>query len=610
MSKLSSSAKPFTFRSGAASFTPGGGFTPAPEEPKPEPATDNAEVGEIRTRKPRAPREFVDPRLEEEPQKSFEFVEPPPQFRKEPEPEPTPEPEPEPAAPAPKEKKKKGKKGKKGKGKKGKKTKGKAVEPEPVKMAVKALNAKPVELIPNAHEKLEQVKSTLDVDWNDLEAYDDREHLNIVFIGHVDAGKSTISGQIMLLTGQVDERTIAKYEREAKEKNRESWYLAFIMDTNEEERNKGKTVEVGRAHFTTKTKRYTLLDAPGHKNYVPNMIGGTAQADVGVLVISARRGEFETGFDRGGQTREHAMLAKTLGISRLIVLVNKMDESTVLWSEARYTEIEKKLSPYLLKWGFKSNDFQFIPCSGYTGANLRDAVPDDVCSWYKGPTLMDHLDQLDPIKRDCDGPLRIPVLARYKDRGSTMVLGKIECGTMVLDKECILTPSDQKFQVIGITVDEKEVPHSFPGENGLISIKGVEEEQIQPGMVISYVGEQPKCSAKFDAQIIITDLLPHKPIITSGYTAVLHIHTNIIDCQVTRLHAEIDKKTGKPMPRKPRFLNSGSIATVRIAMPAPIAMEEFELVPQMGRFTIRDEGQTIAIGKILKVIVKTPSAEA
>lgn len=604
--KLNSTAKPFTFRSGASSFTPSFART----EPEPEPVRENPQKSEvqqvIKAKKPRAPREFVDPRLEQNsPEKTFEFVEPPPQFRKkEPEPEPEPAPAPAPAPEPVKASKKKGKKAKKGK--KGKK-KGKAEAPVVAKVTAAPLR-KAIELIPDSGEKLEQVKTTLDVDWHDLNQYDEREHLNIVFIGHVDAGKSTISGQIMLLTGQVDERTIAKYEREAKEKNRESWYLAFIMDTNEEERNKGKTVEVGRAHFTTKTKRYTLLDAPGHKNYVPNMIGGTAQADVGVLVISARRGEFETGFDRGGQTREHAMLAKTLGINRLIILVNKMDEATVQWSQERYDEIEKKLSPYLLKWGFKSSEFDFIPCSGYTGANLKNQVPEDVCAWYQGPTLMDHLDQLEPIKRDFDAPLRIPVLARYKERGSTMILGKIECGTMVLDKECILTPSDQKFTVVGITVDEKEVPHSFPGENGLIAVKGIEEEQIQPGMVISYVGEQPKCSAKFDAQIIITDLLPHKPIITSGYTAVLHIHTNVIDCQVTRLHAEIDRKTGKTKPRKPRFLNSGTIATVRIAMPMAVALEEYALVPQMGRFTIRDEGQTIAIGKVLKVITKSSVA--
>lgn len=208
-----------------------------------------------------------------------------------------------------------------------------------------------------------------------MKVHDIRDHVNIVFIGHVDAGKSTISGQILLKTGQVDQRTIEKYENEAKEKNRDSWFIAFIMDTNEEERAKGKTIEVGRAHFATNKRRYTILDAPGHKNYVPNMISGTSQADMGILVISARKGEFEAGFDRGGQTREHALIAKTLGVTKLLVLINKMDQSTVQWSEQRFKDIEKRLVPYLRSCGYKPSNITFIPVSGYTGDNSRDHFP-------------------------------------------------------------------------------------------------------------------------------------------------------------------------------------------------------------------------------------------
>jgi len=195
---------------------------------------------------------------------------------------------------------------------------------------------------------------------------DGRENINIIFIGHVDAGKSTIGGQLLFLTGQVDKRTLEKYEREAKEKNRETWYLSWALDTNLEERDKGKTVECGRASFDTESKHFVLLDAPGHKSFVPNMIGGAAQADVAVLVISARKGEFETGFERGGQTREHAMLAKTAGVKFLIVLINKMDDTTVEWDEARYKEIISKLSPYLKKTGFKNTEITYLPCSGFT----------------------------------------------------------------------------------------------------------------------------------------------------------------------------------------------------------------------------------------------------
>ncbi|KAJ1417027.1 P-loop containing nucleoside triphosphate hydrolase protein, partial [Ochromonadaceae sp. CCMP2298] len=200
---------------------------------------------------------------------------------------------------------------------------------------------------------------------------DPREHLNLVFIGHVDAGKSTLSGSILYIMGKVDSRTIERFEREAKQRNRESWFLAFIMDTSEEERAKGKTVEVGRAHFETDINRYTILDAPGHKNYVPNMIAGAAQADVGVLVISARKGEFETGFEKGGQTREHALLARTLGVSHLVVVINKMDDPTVEWDQNRYEECVSKLKPYLKQVGYTiKKDVKFVPISGLSGDNV------------------------------------------------------------------------------------------------------------------------------------------------------------------------------------------------------------------------------------------------
>jgi peptide chain release factor subunit 3 len=212
-----------------------------------------------------------------------------------------------------------------------------------------------------------------------LEAVDPRDHINLVFIGHVDAGKSTLSGCILYNMGMVDARTIERFEREAKQRNRESWFLAFIMDTSEEERAKGITVEVGRAHFETETFRYTILDAPGHKNYVPNMISGASQADIGILVISARKGEFETGFEKGGQTREHALLAKTLGVQQLIVVINKMDDPTVLWDVARYEECVGKLKPFLKSCGYViKKEVKFLPISGLKGYNILNEVPEDV----------------------------------------------------------------------------------------------------------------------------------------------------------------------------------------------------------------------------------------
>lgn len=250
---------------------------------------------------------------------------------------------------------------------------------------------------------------------------DNREPISLVFIGHVDAGKSTLAGNILFQMNEVDERTMQKYKEAAEKLGRASWVYAFVIDTNEEERAKGKTVEVGRAHFNTLKKRYTILDAPGHKDYVPNMIGGASQADVAILVISARKGEFETGYKLGGQTQEHATLVKMLGVKKIIVVINKMDEPTVEWSEERFNEIHGELLPFLTRRARKSNqtvqhgpsleyspdDLLWIPVSGYSGINIVERLTPDICPWYKGPSLIEALDNMSEMNRSLEGPLRI-----------------------------------------------------------------------------------------------------------------------------------------------------------------------------------------------------------
>ncbi|KAF0025185.1 hypothetical protein F2P81_022066 [Scophthalmus maximus] len=366
-----------------------------------------------------------------------------------------------------------------------------------------------------------------------------KEHVNVVFIGHVDAGKSTIGGQIMYLTGMVEKRTLEKYEREAKEKNRETWYLSWALDTNQEERDKGKTVEVGRAYFETEKKHFTILDAPGHKSFVPNMIGGASQADLAVLVISARKGEFETGFEKGGQTREHAMLAKTAGVKHLIVLVNKMDDPTVNWSLERYEECKEKLVPFLKKVGFNpKKDIYFMPCSGLTGANLKDPVSE--CPWYTGLPFISHLDSLPNFTRSNDGPVRLPIVDKYKDMG-TVILGKLESGCISKAQQLVMMPN----------------------------------------------------------RIVIIE---HKSIICPGYNAVLHIHTCIEEVQITALICLVDKKSGEKSKTRPRFVKQDQVCIARLRAAGVICLETFKDFPQMGRFTLRDEGKTIAIGKVLKLV--------
>ncbi|XP_070492511.1 eukaryotic peptide chain release factor GTP-binding subunit ERF3A isoform X2 [Chironomus tepperi] len=425
-----------------------------------------------------------------------------------------------------------------------------------------------------------------------------KEHVNVVFIGHVDAGKSTIGGQIMSLTGMVDKRTLEKYEREAREKSRESWYLSWALDTNQEERDKGKTVEVGRAFFETDKKHFTILDAPGHKSFVPNMIGGAAQADLAVLVISARKGEFETGFDRGGQTREHAMLAKTAGVKHLVVLVNKMDDPTVNWEEVRYNECKDKILPYLKKLGFKAKDLTFMPVSGITGQGLRDTIDKNMCPWYDGPAFIPFIDDLPSMNRKTDGPFIMPIVDKYKDMG-TVVMGKVESGLAKKGQNLLVMPNRTQVAVDQLWSDEEEVTSVSPGENVKIKLKGIEEEDVSPGFVLCDASNPIKTGKIFDAQVVI---LEHKSIICAGYSAVMHIHCAAEEVTVKALICLVDKKSGDKSKTRPRFVKQDQVAIMRIECSGMICLEQFKLFPQMGRFTLRDENKTIAIGKVLKVI--------
>ncbi|XP_014063857.1 eukaryotic peptide chain release factor GTP-binding subunit ERF3A [Salmo salar] len=424
-----------------------------------------------------------------------------------------------------------------------------------------------------------------------------KEHVNVVFIGHVDAGKSTIGGQIMYLTGMVEKRTLEKYEREAKEKNRETWYLSWALDTNQEERDKGKTVEVGRAYFETEKKHFTILDAPGHKSFVPNMIGGASQADLAVLVISARKGEFETGFEKGGQTREHAMLAKTAGVKHLIVLVNKMDDPTVNWSLERYEECKEKLVPFLKKVGFNpKKDIYFMPCSGLTGANLKEPIEE--CTWYTGLPFIPHLDSLPSFSRITDGPVRLPIVDKYKDMG-TVILGKLESGFIAKAQQLVMMPNRHTVEVLSLLSDEVETDEAVPGENLKLRLKGIEEEEILPGFILCNAENLCHSGRTFDAQIVIIE---HKSIICPGYNAVLHIHTCIEEVQITALICLVDKKTGEKSKTRPRFVKQDQVCIARLRCAGTICLETFKDFPQMGRFTLRDEGKTIAIGKVLKLV--------
>ncbi|KAL4788338.1 P-loop containing nucleoside triphosphate hydrolase protein [Aspergillus varians] len=437
-----------------------------------------------------------------------------------------------------------------------------------------------------------------------------KEHVNIVFIGHVDAGKSTLGGSILYVTGMVDERTLDKYRRDAKEAGRETWYLSWALDLTNEERAKGKTVEVGRAHFKVDVptadgvveRQFSILDAPGHKSYVHHMIGGASQADVGVLVISARKGEYETGFEKGGQTREHALLARNTGVRKLVVAVNKMDDITVEWSKARFEECTVKVSKFLEALGYKKDDLTFMPISAQRTLGIKDRVPKDLCPWYSGPSLIEYLTEMKMPERNVNAPFMMPISAKYRDMG-TMVEGRIEAGVVKKNQNCIIMPNRTKIEIAALYGEtEDEISTATCGDQVRMRLRGVEEEDLLPGFVMCSPNRPVHCVSAFEAKIRILDL---KNILTSGYNCVMHVHSAVEEITVAALLHKLEPGTGRKSKRPPPFASKGQMIIARLEVTSTsgaVCVERFEDYNQMGRFTLRDQGQTIAIGMITKLI--------
>lgn len=471
-----------------------------------------------------------------------------------------------------------------------------------------------------------------DVDEETLQEVYGKEHVNLIFIGHVDAGKSTLGGSILYATGMVDERTMEKYKKEAKDAGRETWYLSWALDLTKEERAKGKTVEVGRGFFETEKRRYTILDAPGHKTFVPNMIGGASQADVGILVISARKGEYETGFEKGGQTREHAMLAKTQGVGKLVVAVNKMDDPTVEWSKARYDECTTKLALFLKGVGYNpKTDIMFMPISAQTTVGIKDRVPNSLAPWYNGPSLLEYLDNMDKLERKINAPFMMPVGGKYRDMG-TIIEGRIESGVIKKGSNYIMMPNREDISVAALYGEtEEEIQLATCGDQVRIRLRGIEEEDILPGFVLCSPKRPVHCVSAFEAQIVILEL---KSILSAGFNCVLHVHSAIEEVTFAALLHKLEKGTNRRSKKPPPFAAKGQSIIARLEVlggAGRVCVERFEDYPQLGRFTLRDQvsnclritigvlqngeradfmnqGQTIAIGKITKLITDSDAA--
>jgi len=332
------------------------------------------------------------------------------------------------------------------------------------------------------------------------------------------------------------------------------------------------------------------------------MITGVAQADVGVLVISARKGEFEAGFEKSGQTREHALLAKTLGVKKLIIVINKMDELTVGWDKGRFDTIQSKLGAYLKSIGYnQKDDIIWLPISGYTGANIKDPIDPEACTWFHGQPLLTVLDELKPLDRLDEKELRIPVLDKYKESGKLHVLGKVESGVLKTGDTILSNPGSVIFKILQIQNDENVITVAKPGENVKLLVKGteVEEDSVIRGSIISPPSSPATVTADIVCQLVILQLLETKHIFTAGYQCVLHMHTAVEEVTVVRLLDQLDPKTGKSLQKLPKFVKEKAVVIAHFNLSKAICCEKFDDFQQLGRFSLRDEGKTIAFGKVL-----------
>jgi len=429
-----------------------------------------------------------------------------------------------------------------------------------------------------------------------------KPHLNLVIMGHVDHGKSTTTGHLLYASGSIDERTIAAFEAEAKELGKGSFKYAWVLDNLKEERERGVTIDLRFLKFNTKKFNFTVIDAPGHRDFVKNMITGASQADAAVLFCSAKKGEFEAGIGPGGQTREHAFLAFTLGVRQVIVAVNKMDDNTVSWSQERYDEIKDEISRMLRIVGYKVDKINFIPTSGWTGDNL--VKKSENMKWYKGPTLMEALDNLEVPSKPTNKPLRIPVQDIYTITGiGTVPVGRVETGVLKPGMNLVFMPSNKTSEVKSIEMHHTSIPIAEPGDNIGMSLRGIAKNEIHRGDVAGTTDNPPTVAKEFIGQIIV---IHHPTAIAVGYTPVLHYHTGQIACRFTELLKKIDPRTGQVVEENPSFLKTGDAAWIKLEPLRPIAVEAYKEFPELGRFAVRDMGTTVAAGVIREITKKGP----
>ncbi|XP_054618231.1 HBS1-like protein isoform X4 [Dunckerocampus dactyliophorus] len=443
-----------------------------------------------------------------------------------------------------------------------------------------------------------KTRQTLDVKAELEKRQGGKPLLNLVVIGHVDAGKSTLMGHLLYLLGNVNKRTMHKYETESKKAGKASFAYAWVLDETGEERDRGVTMDVGMTKFETTSKVVTLMDAPGHKDFIPNMITGAAQADVAVLVVDASRGEFEAGFEAGGQTREHALLVRSLGVTQLAVAVNKMDQ--VNWQQERFQEVTSKLGHFLKQAGFKDSDVFYVPTSGLSGENLtvRCSVS-ELTSWYCGLSLLEQIDAFRAPQRSVDKPFRLCVSDVFKDQGSGFcVTGKIEAGYIQTGDKLLAVPPNETCLVKGITLHDTPLDWAAAGDHVSLTVTGMDIIKINVGCVFCDPKEPIRVCTRFRARLLLFSFeIP----ITKGFPVLLHYGTVSEPATITKLISVLHKSSGEVLKKKPKCLCKGMNAIVEIQTQRPIALELYKDYKELGRLMLRYVGSTIAAGVVTEI---------
>ena len=421
-----------------------------------------------------------------------------------------------------------------------------------------------------------------------------KTHINLVFIGHVDHGKSTSVGRLMFDSGALPEQELRKLKEKAEALGKGGFEFAFVMDNLKEEQERGVTIDLSHKKFDTDKYYFTIIDAPGHRDFIKNMITGASQADAAVLVVSTE--------GVMAQTKEHAFLSRTLGVGQMIVAVNKID--TVNFDQAKYEAVQKEVAALLKSVGYKDEQVQFLPISAYHGDNV--VKKSDKMPWWKGPTLMEALDQLSEPEKPTTLPLRLPIQDLYNIKGiGTVPVGKIETGVMKVGDKVIIVPGREGKGVSGevktIEMHHSAVNQAGPGDNVGFNVRGIGVKDAARGDVLGTTDKPPTVATEFTAQIVV---LNHPTVVTVGYTPVFHIHTAQIACQITAIEKKINPQTGETLQENPDFLKNGEAAIVKIKPVQPMCIEKQKEIPQMSRFAIRDSGQTVAAGMCIDLVKK------